>query len=219
MAENKQNQETQDESNYWSTERVNELMRKADEEGLDFKSVDNPFHDNNPEFKRANILFEYTKEELIEIKKCAEDVIYFSKYCQVMTDTGLNYIKLRDYQGSVLKEYQDNRFNIFLAPRQVGKSITSSIILVWYLLFNHDKNAMILANVGDTAEELMDKIKHIIKGLPFFLKPGMQVNNVMSMRFDMDVEYLLKPLLRHQVLVLLFISYTWTSLPTLTLTL
>jgi hypothetical protein len=38
-------------------------------------------------------------------------------------------------------------------------SITSAIILVWYLLFNHDKNAMLLANVGSTAEELMDKIK------------------------------------------------------------
>jgi hypothetical protein len=63
-------------------------------------------------------------------------------------------------------------------------SITSSIILVWYLLFNHDKNAMILANVGSTAEELMDKIKAIVKGLPWFLKPGMIVNNVMSMKFD-----------------------------------
>jgi hypothetical protein len=122
--------ELQDDSNYWSTERVNELMRKADEEGLDFKSVENPFHDNNPEFKRANILFEYTKEELIEIKKCAEDVTYFSKYCQVMTDTGLNYIKLRDYQTSVLKEYQSHRFSIFVAPRQIGKCFlpTTNII-------------------------------------------------------------------------------------------
>jgi hypothetical protein len=63
-------------------------------------------------------------------------------------------------------------------------SITSAIFLVWYLLFNHDKNAMILANVGDTAEELMDKVKAIVRGLPFFLKPGMVVNNVMSMKFD-----------------------------------
>ena len=54
MSENKKEQEIQDESNYWSTSRVNELLRKADEEGLDFKSVENPFHDNNPEFKRAN---------------------------------------------------------------------------------------------------------------------------------------------------------------------
>lgn len=172
------------ESKYWSTAKINELLRRADEEGLDFKSVDNPFHDNNPELKRANVLWEYTQDEIVEMEKCARDVIYFSKYCQVMTDTGLANIDLRDYQKSVLREYQGNRFNIFLAPRQVGKSIMSSIFLVWYLLFNHDKNAMILANVGDTAEELMDKIKSIIRGLPFFLKPGTMVNNVMSMRFD-----------------------------------
>lgn len=182
----------QDESNVWSTARVNDLLRRIDEEGLDYKEVDNPFHDQNPDLKRANILWEYTPEEVLEIKKCAEDVTYFSRYCQVMTDEGLSYIRLRDYQTSVLREYQANRFNVFLAPRQVGKSITSSIILVWYLLFNHDKNAMILANVGDTAEELMDKIKSIIKGLPFFLKPGMVVNNVMSMRFDNGCRILAK---------------------------
>ncbi len=171
-------------SNYWSTEKVDELLLKIEEYGLDYKSVENPFHDGNPDLKRANILWEYTKEEILEIQRCAKDVTYFSKYCQVMTDEGLNYITLRDYQDSVLKEYQNHRFNVFLAPRQVGKSITSAIILVWYLLFNHDKNAMILANVGSTAEELMDKIKSIVKGLPFFLKPGIVVNNVMSMKFD-----------------------------------
>jgi hypothetical protein len=101
-----------------------------------------------------------------------------------MMDHGLDYIKLRDYQTSVLKEYQANRFNVFLAPRQVGKSIMSGVMLVWYLLFNHDKNAMLLANVGATAEELMSKIKEIIRGLPWFLKPGIVVNNVMSLKFD-----------------------------------
>jgi hypothetical protein len=111
----------QDESNIWNTARVNELLRRVDEEGLDYKEVDNPFHDQNPDLKRANILWEYTPEEIMEIKKCAEDVTYFSQYCQVMTDEGLSYIKLRDYQTSVLREYQSHRFNVFLAPRQVGK--------------------------------------------------------------------------------------------------
>jgi hypothetical protein len=174
----------ENDSNYWSTEKIEELLFKVEEEGLDYKSVDNPFHDGDPELKRSNLLYEYTPEEILEIEKCAKDVVYFSKYCRVMTDDGLFYVKLRDYQSSVLREYQANRFNIFLAPRQVGKSITSAIILVWYLLFNHDKNAMILANVGSTAEELMDKIKAIVKGLPWFLKPGIIVNNVMSMKFD-----------------------------------
>lgn len=171
-------------SNYWSTQRIDELLFKVEEEGLDYKSVDNPFHDGDPELKRANLLYEYTQDEILEMERCAKDVVYFSKYCRVMTDDGLFYVKLRDYQESVLREYQANRFNIFLAPRQVGKSITSAIVLVWYLLFNHDKNAMILANVGSTAEELMDKIKAIVRGLPWFLKPGMVVNNVMSMKFD-----------------------------------
>ena len=172
------------ESNYWSTKKIDELLFKVEEEGLDYKSVDNPFHDGDPELKRANLLYEYTQDEILEMERCAKDVVYFSKYCRVMTDDGLFYVKLRDYQESVLREYQASRFNIFLAPRQVGKSITSAIVLVWYLLFNHDKNAMILANVGSTAEELMDKIKAIVRGLPWFLKPGMVVNNVMSMKFD-----------------------------------
>ena len=172
------------ESNYWSTSKVEQLLFRVEEEGLDYKSVDNPFHDGDPELKRSNLLWEYTNEEILEIERCAKDVVYFAKYCRVMTDDGLFYVRLRDYQESVLREYQANRFNIFLAPRQVGKSITSAIVLVWYLLFNHDKNAMILANVGSTAEELMDKIKAIVKGLPWFLKPGMVVNNVMSMKFD-----------------------------------
>ena len=192
MGEIIQKKQDQIETSLWNTERVNELLRRIDEEGLDYKDVDNPFYEQDPELKKPSLQWEYTREEVMEMKKCAEDVAYFAKYCKVMTDFGLEYIRLRDYQESVLKEYQSNRFNVFLAPRQVGKSITSSIILVWYLLFNHDKNAMILANVGDTAEELMDKIKSIIKGLPFFLKPGMIINNVMTMRFDNGCRVLAK---------------------------
>ena len=63
-------------------------------------------------------------------------------------------------------------------------TVTSSIYLLWYLLFNFEKNAMILANIGDTATELMDKIKIIARGLPFFLKPGILIYNVMTMKFD-----------------------------------
>lgn len=114
----------------------------------------------------------------------------------VMTNTGISAVTYIENTGIPVSmvdlsiDHPDHRYytNNILSHN----SITSSIILVWYLLFNHDKNAMILANVGDTAEELMDKIKSIIKGLPFFLKPGMIVNNVMSMRFDNGCRVLAK---------------------------
>lgn len=109
--------------NIWNTEKVNSILTLADEEGLDFRKIPNPFFDANPEFKAPNIIWEYTPEELEEIKKCAASAVYFSKHCQVMTDEGLAYIKLRDYQEDIIQTYQDNRFSIFLAPRQIGKCL------------------------------------------------------------------------------------------------
>jgi len=181
------------EGNIWSTERVEKLLFEAEDMGLDYKEVDNPFHENDPELRRGNIIFEYTEEELEEIKKCASDVIYFAnKYCKVMTDDGIRQILLRDYQTQILSQYQKHRKNVFVSPRQSGKTITSSIFLLWYLLFNYQKNAMIMANIGDTAAELMDKIKIILRGLPFFLKPGILVYNVMTMKFDNECRVMAK---------------------------
>ena len=171
--------------NFWSTAKVDQLNYNAEENGIDYKDVDNPYHENDPELRKGQILFEYTEWELEEMRRCAEDVVYFAnKYCKVMTDDGIQKIDLRDYQIQILNQYQANRKNIFVSPRQSGKTITSSIFLLWYLLFNFEKNAMIMANIGDTAAELMDKIKVIMKGLPFFLKPGLIVYNVMTMKFD-----------------------------------
>ena len=171
--------------NFWSTEKVDQLNYDAEENGIDYKDVDNPYHENDPELRKGQILFEYTEWELEEMRKCAENAVYFAnKYCKVMTDDGIQKIDLRDYQVQILDQYQTHRKNIFVSPRQSGKTITSSIFLLWYLLFNFEKNAMIMANIGDTAAELMDKIKVIMKGLPFFLKPGLIVYNVMTMKFD-----------------------------------
>jgi len=103
----------------WSTDKVEKLIA-AMEEG--FATSDHPFFENNPDYKKANIVYEYTDQEFDEIKKCAKDIIHFANhYCQVMTDEGYMKIQLRPYQEMVLRSYQDNRWNIFLAPRQVGK--------------------------------------------------------------------------------------------------
>ena len=72
--------------------------------------------------KSADVVFEYTKEEIEELGKCAADVVYFgNRYCHSMTDEGIRQIQLRPYQETMLDSFQDNRFVVMLASRQIGK--------------------------------------------------------------------------------------------------
>lgn len=167
----------------WNAERVEECLRLI-EQGREVPGG-TPFHEGDPDWKAENVVYEYSDYELQEIAKCASNVVYFANnYCSAMTDYGIQKITLRDYQEDVLQSFQDHRFNVFLASRQIGKTVTSAIFITWYLLFNVDKNVIVLANKGATAAEIIDKIKAVMKGLPFFLKPGIVQNNVMTMRFD-----------------------------------
>jgi hypothetical protein len=167
----------------WSSEKVEQLMLSMDE-GYKPKGG-TPFYENNPILRRGNILFDYTPHEIEEIKKCAADITYFAdNYCTVMTDEGLATIVLRDYQHGMLNHFKDNRFSICLASRQIGKTICSSIYIAWYVLFNFDKNALVLSNKGATTREIIDKAKVILDNLPFFMKPGIVKNDVFNMKFD-----------------------------------
>jgi len=171
-----------EESNVWTTAKVEQLMVAIDD-GYKIKST--PFHDGNPNLRKGNIVFEYSQMEISEIKRCATDICYFAdNYCTVMTDNGLMTIELRDYQKRMLKQFAAERFNICLASRQVGKTICSSIFIAWYVLFNFDKNALILSNKGATTTEILDKGKTILENLPFFMKPGILKYDVFNSKFD-----------------------------------
>jgi hypothetical protein len=167
----------------WSTEKVEQLMLSMDE-GYKIKGG-SPFYEGNPTLRKGNILFDYTLHEMEEIKKCAADICYFANhYCTVMTDEGLQTIQLRDYQYEMLEHFKANRFSICLASRQIGKTICSSIFIAWYVLFNFDRNALVLSNKGATTREIIDKSKVILDNLPFFMKPGIVKNDVFNMKFD-----------------------------------
>lgn len=109
--------------NVWTTEKVNQLLELVETGKVDLTKVPNPFHDSNPEWRAADIVFEYTPEEREELKKCAQDVLYFAdKYCYAMTDDGVQNIKLRDYQQDALVTMQHNNKCVWLASRQIGKA-------------------------------------------------------------------------------------------------
>ena len=167
----------------WSTKQINDLLLALDQ-GYRPK-VKMPFYEGKQFLRRGNIVFEYTDAEISELARCATDIVYFAeKYAVVMTDDGIKNVKLRDYQKRMLRNFQHERFNIVLASRQMGKTITASIYNAWYLIFNTDKNTLILANKSDTTKEIIDKTKVVIENLPFFMKPGIIKYDVLNVRCD-----------------------------------
>lgn len=116
--------------------------------------------------------------------KCKLDPVYFAKKCFLMTPEGLKPCKLRDYQEDYLRHLQKHRFSIWLACRQAGKSVTTAIYCLWVILFNIDKNGLILSKSGPAGADLLSKIKDMYLYLPYHLKCGTLKWNQSSISFD-----------------------------------
>jgi len=140
----------------------------------------------NANVKRDGIQQNFTAKEIEEYKKCMVDPAYFARtYCKIINiDKGLVPFNLYPYQEKMFKQFNENRFNIVLACRQSGKSVSVSIYLLWYALFHADKTIAILANKGMTAREMLARITLALENLPFFLQPGCRALNKGSISFS-----------------------------------
>ena len=107
-------------SAYWTSKRVDAWMKDYANGHI---RKDNPWADGMIGIRKPELLFEYTPEEIQEVTKCAQDIIYFANnYCYCMQGgKGYQPLTLRDYQENMLREYSKNRFNCTLAARQIGK--------------------------------------------------------------------------------------------------
>ncbi len=139
----------------------------------------------NPKIKRANLKEVYTQEQIEEYVKCAQDPTYFiENYVKIVTlDRGLQPFHLRGYQRNLIETYHNNLKTILLSARQSGKTITTVSYILWYICFNTDKTAVILANKAATAREILSKLIGMLEELPFFLQPGVKVLNKGSVEF------------------------------------
>ena len=166
----------------WSTEKVEQW--KADAENGIIKGKSPYF--KGGDYRRANVPFMYTKEEIAEIYKCKNDIIYYAEtYCYIMTGTqGYKKVKLFPYQKKMLKNYMQNRFNVVLTSRQMGKTVTASIFLLWYSTFHAEKTVGLLSNKAQSAEEIADKIREIMQRIPYFLQPGVVNMSSKNIKFD-----------------------------------
>ena len=140
----------------------------------------------NPSVKRDGVESQFTKEQILEYKKCMDDPVYFAqKYVKIISlDEGLVPFELYPYQRDMFKHFNDNRFSIVLACRQSGKSISSVVYLLWYACFHPEKTIAILANKGAVAREMLARITLALENLPFFLQPGCKALNKGSIEFS-----------------------------------
>lgn len=113
-----------------------------------------------------------TKQELIEIKKCKEDPIYFiSNYIKVVHPVrGLVPFDLYPFQKKIINEVESNRFNILRKFRQAGCTTIASAYSLWFTMFFRHKTVAVLSKGEVEATEIIDRIRVMYDELPAFIK-------------------------------------------------
>lgn len=95
-------------------------MRDEDNDRLGYRG--------NKNLRRSGVEQQWTKEQLIEWKKCYDDPAYFIKtYVKIVhIDHGVVPFNLWDFQEKLVDDLHNNRFVIGLWGRQMGKCLEFS---------------------------------------------------------------------------------------------
>jgi phage terminase large subunit-like protein len=143
-------------------------------------------YNGNSNLKRKGTSIEFSNDMISEYLKCAKDPIYFAeKYIQIVhVDHGLIPIKMYDYQKEIATAITENRRVAVNTSRQAGKTTTAVAIILHYVLFNDYKTVALLANKGDAAREILDRIKIAYEALPKWLQQGVIEWNKGSVEFE-----------------------------------
>jgi len=106
-----------------ATEKINN--------GFVLTRLENPFFEKVVGLKTSGLTFKMSNDEQEEYIKCALDIHYFARtYCYIKGEEGQPIIiPLRDYQNEILDNFFNNRFNILMASRQVGKCFSFNTII------------------------------------------------------------------------------------------
>ena len=133
----------------------------------------------NSLLKASGVPLNFTKDEIEEYLKCADDPIYFiESYCKIVTlDHGLQAFKLYDCQKNKVKVIHENRKVILMEGRQQGKTTTSAAYILWYTLFQGSKTVAILANKATAAREVLYRYQIMYENLPTWLQQGVTTWN------------------------------------------
>jgi hypothetical protein len=149
-------------------------------------SIQERGYNGNVNLKRKGTPIEFTQDMVGEFIKCAQNPTYFAeKYIQIVhVDRGLIPIKMYDYQKEIVDKITTNRRVAVVTSRQAGKTTTAVAVILHYVLFNEHKTSALLANKGDAAREILDRIKIAYEALPKWLQQGVIEWNKGSVEFE-----------------------------------
>lgn len=118
--------------------------------------------------------FNWTPKMVSDLKKCQKNLLYFAEnfFTIINLDRGREKIKLHKCQKRVLRALRDDRFNIVLASRQVGKTTMMTIYTLWVACFSADQRILVVANKEQTAINIFKRIRLAYEQLPNWIKPG-----------------------------------------------
>ena len=143
-------------------------------------------YNGNALLKRTNQSIEWTPELVSEYVKCSQDPIYFTEtYMKIVNiDRGLISFQLYDYQKEMIDSFAANRFNVVATARQAGKSTVTCAFILWYTIFHPEKTVALLANKGETAREILQRIQLAYQYLPAWLQQGVKEFRASAIVFE-----------------------------------
>lgn len=148
--------------------------------------ADKDYYRDNISLKRPGVQYEFTKDQLDEYLKCAEDPIYFIRnYVKIISlDQGIILFDMHDYQEEMVRAFHENRFTIVRIGRQSGKTTTSVGYLLWLSLFSENYSIAITANKKALAVDILSRYQLAYENLPMWLQQGVVVWNKGSVELE-----------------------------------
>ena len=140
----------------------------------------------NPLVKKVGAQIQFTKEQIEEYVKCSQDPFYFiEKYMKIVTiDSGVQVIKLYDFQREMINKFVNEKFILAKCARQSGKTIGVESFILWSILFKDNYRVGMFANKFDTSKKILKEIKYSYEQLPMWLQQGVVTWNKHSIELE-----------------------------------
>jgi hypothetical protein len=114
--------------------------------------------------------------------QCRKDPAWFMKnYGHIRhPQRGIITFDLWDFQEDAVDDFLKNSYNVVLKARQLGLSTLVAGYAAWMANFFKNKEIYILATKRDTAQNMVDKVRVFLQGIPEWMQAEMVTDNKQS---------------------------------------